>query len=92
MKRVVLFRRKPDADVDAFISAIAGLEVLDQSMTEMDTWWVSSNVGVPGMWDAALVADFADADAVHRYENHPDHVAAATVVGGVAEFAVFDSL
>lgn len=91
MRRVVLFRKKPEADVEAFVSAIGGLEVLDRTMTEMSLWWVSCNAGVDGRWDAALVADFVDEVALRGYENHPDHVAAATVVAGVSEFAVFDS-
>ena len=91
MRRVVLFRKKPEASEAEFRSAIAGLEVLDQKMSEMSTWWVACHPGGEGMWDAALVADFADTAACKAYEVHPEHVAAATVVGGVAEFAVFDT-
>ena len=91
MRRIVLFRKKSQASEGDFRAAIAGLEVLDEKMSEMSTWWVSCNPGVADMWDAALVADFPDADACKAYEVHPQHVAAAAVVGIVSEFAVFDS-
>jgi chitodextrinase len=91
MRRVVLFRKKAEADPAVFEAAIGGLVVLDQKMTEMTTWWVSVNQGAEGMWDAALVADFVDVEALRRYEQHPSHVEAATAVGEVSEFAVFDS-
>jgi hypothetical protein len=91
MRRLVLFRRLPEASEADFLAAIDGLRVLDQSMTEMDSWWVSANPGGEGKWDAALVADFADEAACRAYEVHPAHVAAASAVGPVAEFAVFDS-
>lgn len=91
MRRVVLFKRKPEASEADFRAAIAGLEVLDQKMSEMDTWWVACNPGAEGMWDAALVADFADVATCKAYEVHPEHVAAATAVGAVSEFAVFDT-
>jgi len=91
MRRVVLFRKKPEASEGDFRAAIAGLEALDEKMGEMSTWWVSCNPGVTDMWDAALVADFLNADVCRDYEVHPQHVAAAAVVGMVSEFAVFDS-
>jgi hypothetical protein len=43
------------------------------------------------MWDAALIADFADVDTLRRYESHVQHVEAATAVAEVSDFAVFDS-
>lgn len=92
VRRVVLFRKKPEADTAAFVAAIGGLQVLDRTMTEMTAWWVSCNVGVEGLWDAALVGDFPDVEALRRYESHPAHVSAAGAVGQVSDFAVFDSV
>lgn len=91
MRRVVLFRRKADASEVDFAHALAHLQTLDERMDEMQSWWLEVNPGGEGMWDAALVADFADAEALRRYEGHPEHVAAGTAVAAVSEFAVFDS-
>jgi len=91
MRRVVLFKRKPDADPAAFEAAILALQQLDGHIDEIDGWWVESNAGNEGMWDAAIVGDFADAAAIKAYGDHPLHVEAATAVAAVADFAVFDS-
>ena len=44
-----------------------------------------------GLWDGALIADFPDIATLRQYEVHPEHVAAATAVAVVSDFAVFDS-
>ena len=91
MRRVVLFKKKDGADRDAFVAALSVLQSLDQRMTEMDTWWVSINPDAEGMWDAALVADFASASNLRAYEVHPEHAAAGSAIAELSEFAVFDS-
>lgn len=91
MRRVVLFKKQANADWASFEAAVSGLVDLDQHMAEMDSWWVQIRDSQGAGWDAALVADFADLEALHRYEVHPRHVEVATGVGAVAEFAVFDS-
>lgn len=91
MRRVVLFKKKPDADLQEFTTALSNLSTLDQRMSGMSTWWLEINPGPDGMWDAGLVADFADIDTLRGYESHPEHVAAATAVAAVSDFAVFDS-
>ena len=91
MRRVVLFRRKDGASEADFAAALAGLQTLDQRMDEMQTWWLEVNPGAEGMWDAALIADFADVASLRRYEGHPEHVAAGGAVAAVSDFAVFDS-
>ena len=91
MRRVVLFKRKVDSDIPEFTAALAKLKTLDQRMSGMTTWWLQMNIGNEGMWDAALVADFDDLDALRAYESDQEHVKAATSVAAVSEFAVFDS-
>ncbi len=91
MRRVVLFKCKPDADPKEFAAALARLKTLDERMSVMNTWWLEVNPGPDGMWDAALIADFTDIETLRRYESHPEHVEAATAVAGVSEFAIFDS-
>ena len=91
MRRVVLFRRKADASNVEFMNALGNLRTLDERMDLMQSWWLEVNPGGEGMWDGALVADFPDVETLRRYENHSEHVAAATAVAAVADFAVFDS-
>ena len=91
MRRVVLFKKKADADPQAFAAALAGLQTLDQRMSEMTSWWLEVNPGPEGMWDAALIADFPDVATLRRYEVHTEHASAATAVAAVSEFAIFDS-
>lgn len=91
MRRIVLFKKKADADPAAFEAAVAGLQQLDQHITVIDAWWVESNQGAEGMWDAAIVGEFADRAAVTAYEEHPRHVEAATAMVALADYAVFDS-
>jgi hypothetical protein len=91
VRRVVLFKKKPDADPAAFAAAVAALAQLDRHVEVIDGWWVQENQGHEGMWDAAIVGDFADASAVKAYEEHPKHVEAATAAVAVADYAVFDS-
>lgn len=91
MRRVVLFKCKQEADPQAFAAALAHLSTLNERMSEMSSWWLEVNPGPEGIWDAALIADFADVETLRRYENHPHHLEAATAVANVSEFAVFDS-
>ena len=91
MRRVVLFKKKSDADAAEFASALANLQTLDQRMTGMTSWWLEINAGTDGMWDAALIADFPSVDALRAYEQHDEHVKAGTAVAAVSDFAVFDT-
>lgn len=91
MRRVVMFKKKSDAQWAEFDAALAGLVTLDQHMSEMDSWWVTTRDSGGSAWDGVLIADFADLDALSRYENHPKHVEVATGVAAVSEFAVFDT-
>jgi len=91
MRRVVLFKKKAEADPEDFASALGHLQTLDTRMSEMSTWWLEINPGPEGMWDAALIADFNNVDTLRRYESHAQHVEAATAVAAVSDFAVFDS-
>lgn len=91
MKRVVLFKRKADADSTEFVRALENLQTLNQRVHDMSSWSLDICAGREGLWDACLIADFDDTDALHRYESHPEHVAAGGAVAAVSEFAVFDS-
>lgn len=91
MRRVVLFKLKADADAAEFVASLETLQTLDERILEMKTWSLEICVGREGLWDACLIADFDDFEALHRYENHPEHVAAGGAVAAVSDFAVFDS-
>jgi hypothetical protein len=59
---------------------------------ELQSIEVGRNVAYPATnWDVALVAEFADTDALERYQVHPAHQEAASFVRSVvAERAVVD--
>lgn len=51
---------------------------------ELQSIEIGRNVAYPATnWDVALVAEFADVDALARYQQHPAHVEAAAFVRGV---------
>ncbi len=91
IRRIVLFKKKAEASKEEFQTAVEGLAPLDKRIPDIASWWVSVDVGRDGLWDAVLAADFKDASALAIYNDHPEHVAVATVIAGVSEFAVFDA-
>lgn len=92
MRRIVLFRRKDGADLDAFTSALQGLSKLNADIPDIDMWWVAVAPNSTDSWDAALVADFPDAEAMEGFDNHPAHVKVATAISAVSDFAVFNTV
>lgn len=65
-----------DTDVAAVRAALAALP---EQIPEIRAYTFGSDLGlVDGNADFAIVADFDDVDAWHRYERHPAHQAALT--------------
>lgn len=90
VRRVVLFRAKPEAEEADFVAALRDLQTLDQRMSGMTSWWVDIHPNREGMWDAVLVADFESPEVVSEYEVHPEHARVASVIGQLSDFAIFD--
>ncbi len=65
-----------DTDVAAVRAALAALP---EQIPEIRAYTFGSDLGlVDGNADFAIVADFDDVDAWHRYQRHPAHQAALT--------------
>jgi len=73
------------AEVDAQVERIASdLESLAGRIPEIISVEVVRNVINPGQnFDAAVIADFEDADALRTYIEHPLHVEAAAFLKSV---------
>lgn len=73
------------AEVDEQVDRIArDLESLAGRIPEILSIKVVRNVVNPGQnFDAAVIADFEDADALKAYIRHPDHVEASAYLKSV---------
>lgn len=91
IQRVVLFQLQPGADQEEFVEAVSALALLDQVIPQITSWWLSVDPGREGQWDAALIASFDDEASMKAYEDHPEHVRVATRIGGVSNFAIYDT-
>jgi hypothetical protein len=61
-----------------------GLRSLPAVIPEILRLEVGENVLHPGAnFDLVLIADYEDADAVARYQAHPDHKVVAAYIGSV---------
>ncbi|HEU4806980.1 MAG TPA: Dabb family protein [Homoserinimonas sp.] len=83
------------AEVDEQVEHIArDLESLAGRIPEVISIKVVRNVVNPGQnFDAAVIADFEDADALQAYIRHPDHVEASAFLKSVtAQRACVDYL
>lgn len=66
------------AEIAERLTALVGV------VEEIQTLTVSTNVAYPEQnSDVVLVADYADLDALDRYQKHPAHQEAASFVRGV---------
>lgn len=73
------------AEVDEQVERIAAdLESLVGRIPEVRSLRVVRNVVNPGQnFDAAVIADFDDVNALHRYIDHPAHVEASAYLKSV---------
>ncbi|WP_025156028.1 Dabb family protein [Leifsonia aquatica] len=62
----------------------AKLEALVGVVPEIERLEVGVNV-LPGNFDLVLISDFADLDAVARYQVHPAHEAVAAYIRSVVD-------
>jgi hypothetical protein len=91
IRRIVMFKKKPDAGLTDFVGALTDLKTLDSRMSGMSSWWVDIAPGRDDLWDAVLVAEFPTAEIVEAYNSHPEHHAVASRIGSLADVAIFDS-
>ena len=70
-----------------------GLAGLPARIPEIRGYHFGRDVRPERTYDFALVSDFDDSNALHRYQVHPDHVAVGALVRRLSEtFAAVDFL
>ncbi len=94
LKHIVMFslhesaEGKSKAENAAAIKAM--LEALIGRIPEIRALEVGINVNhAPGEWDVVLVSEFADLEALQRYQRHPEHVACGDFIVKVRKERAF---
>ena len=85
IKHIVVWKLKESAGgrtaLENAAEMRARLQALNGLVPGMGMLEVGLDIGgTPASADVALYSEFADADALHAYQIHPDHVAAAAYV------------
>jgi hypothetical protein len=87
IRHVVSFKlaATDDAERAEQVATIAtGLRSLPATVPEIRSLEVGTNVLHPGAnFDLVLIADYEDADALARYQAHPDHLKVASYIHSV---------
>lgn len=74
VKHTVLFSFKEGTDEAVVREAIASLNRLPSVISEVQNWEIAEDLGKrEGSFRFALLATFADMDAMERYLKHPEH-------------------
>ena len=77
IQHIVLFRLNPDVDEAMIVAHMADFAALADTIDEIARLEVKRDiVGRPVSAHFGLVSQFADLDALRRYQQHPSHVAA----------------
>jgi quinol monooxygenase YgiN len=77
IQHIVLFRLNADQDEAVIAEHMAAFEALVDIIPEIMQLEVKRDlVGRPVSCHFGLVSQFADMDALRRYQQHPEHVAA----------------
>ena len=74
VRHVVCFTWAADATLEAIAATEQALRELPHLIPGILAFSIGPDLGLaPGTADLALVADFDDAEAWQRYQDHPDH-------------------
>lgn len=74
VRHVVCFTWADDASPEAITATESALRALPGLIPEVRAFSLGPDLGLaPGTSDLALVADFDDAEAWQRYQDHPAH-------------------
>ncbi len=76
------FRAGEEENMHRFLE---GLKALDGVIPEIRRMEVGVNVLEKNNYDACLIADFDDLDALERYKNDPRHVAVSALCKSIRE-------
>jgi hypothetical protein len=81
IKHIVLFKFKPEAAEADIVDLEKSLNALPGLISDIISFSCGRDVlRTERSYDLALVSDFADLDALNRYQIHPDHQAVVAKV------------
>lgn len=83
VKHIVMFKLNGDASERRRIAGefADALRALPEKIECLHSIEVGLNENPAEDWDVVLTADLPDLESVAIYANHPDHLAAAAIVG-----------
>jgi hypothetical protein len=83
---VVFFKFKPEALAPDRQAALDGLRALPATIEVIRSFEIGENVLASARaWDAVLISEYDDLEALERYSRHEAHVQAATLIRGLCE-------
>lgn len=84
IRHVVMWRFR-EGEKEAMLQFLEGLKALDGVIPEIERSEIGINVNDKNAYDAVLIADFADMDALERYKADPRHQAVSALCKSIRE-------
>lgn len=91
IRHILLFKFNEGVPEATRQEAAERLRALGELCPTIGHWSVGVNIAKsPSAYDMAEVADYADADALQTYKDHPAHKEFSAFIGGIASWALVD--
>ena len=91
IRHILLFKFNEGVPQEIRDDATQRLVGLGEQCPTINYWSVGPNQAAsPSAYDVAEVADFADAQALQEYKDHPAHRELAADLGAIATWALVD--
>ena len=84
-RRTGFVNRNPPGNPENREKFLSGLQALDGVIPEIRHMEIHRSCKPGNPYDACLIADFDDLDALSRYKNDPRHVAVSTLCKSIRE-------
>ena len=84
IRHVIMWKFKEE-EQENMKKFLAGLQALDGVIPEILRMEIGVNCKEGNNYDACLIADFEDFDALERYKNDPRHVAVSSLCKAIRE-------
>ncbi len=89
IKHIIFFKFKPEAAEADIVDLQQSLKALPNQIDDIVSFGCGRDVlHTDRSYDLALVSEFADLDALNRYQVHPDHQAVVAKVKRLASSVV----
>lgn len=84
IRHVIMWKFRPDEEENMH-KFLSGLQALDGVIPEILRMEIGVNCKDGNNYDACLIADFADFDALERYKKDPRHMAVSQLCKSIRE-------